>query len=168
MTSTTRSRDRCVSAITGGRPANVLVPQHQLFDYETSDFMREAGMTVNTNPMSIPGVVIQPPRIRYGNDEMVRSALTHFNDVIILQNPLQRIAPRMGAWNVVGKQFAQPGVLRYWGVVVFDHQARIEDVRQFISRLAGNLGRAGKSSPSPNSRVARSTQSLTSHRHPYV
>ncbi|OJT08947.1 Protein argonaute-2 [Trametes pubescens] len=95
--------------------------------------MREAGMSVKTDSaMSIPGLVIAPPKIRYRNDEM-------------------RIAPRAGSWNVVGKQFIQPGVLNYWGVAVFDRTARDQDVLEFVSRLVGNLKRAGLvvANPSP-------------------
>ncbi|KAL1947711.1 hypothetical protein VTO73DRAFT_13435 [Trametes versicolor] len=101
---------------------NAVSGQGQLFDYATSDFMREAGMSVKTdNAMSIPGLVIAPPRIRYRNDEM-------------------RIAPRAGSWNVVGKQFIQPGVLHYWGVAVFDRAAREQDTLMEVADLGVRAG----------------------------
>ncbi|KAI0374754.1 Piwi-domain-containing protein [Pilatotrama ljubarskyi] len=103
---------------------NAVSGQNQLLDYATSDFMREAGMKVNTHPMSISGVVIPPPQIRYANNSM-------------------RIVEKKGAWNVVGQRFVQAATLRHWGVAVFDSHAQLPDVQDFISRLVGNLQRAG-------------------------
>ncbi|KAI0361956.1 Piwi-domain-containing protein [Trametes cingulata] len=94
----------------------------QLLDYATSDFMKDAGMKVNTSPMSIRGVLIPPPQIRYGNA----------NEVIRFKS---------GAWNVLGKRFVQPATLRNWGVAVFDSHAQLPDVQAFISTLVGNLQR---------------------------
>ncbi|KAI9064296.1 Piwi-domain-containing protein [Trametes sanguinea] len=92
-----------------------------LFDYPTSDFMKEAGMKVDTRAMSIAGNVLSPPAIRYQND---------------------RVQPGQGKWNVVRKQFIQPATLRFWGVAVFD---RVPDslVQGFVTKLVGNMERAG-------------------------
>ncbi|KAI0637098.1 Piwi domain-containing protein [Trametes polyzona] len=95
---------------------------NQLFDYGTSDFMQEAGMAVSQDTMSVRGVVIPPPQIQYRGHSMT-------------------IPPRAGAWNVVGKQFAEPATLRFWSVAVFG-RAKLSDVQDFISTLGGNLGRA--------------------------
>ena len=39
----------------------------QLFNYTDSDFMKEAGMAVGSDPMSVNGQVVQPPSILYGD-----------------------------------------------------------------------------------------------------
>ncbi|KAI8998763.1 Piwi domain-containing protein [Trametes punicea] len=101
---------------------NAVAGQGQLFDYATSDFMKEAGMTVDTNAMSIPGSVILPPNIGYRNESV-------------------KIQHNAGKWNVLGKQFLQPGSLRFWGVAVFD-RARENEIKEFIVKLVGNLERA--------------------------
>ncbi|KAL7283289.1 hypothetical protein ACG7TL_002718 [Trametes sanguinea] len=100
---------------------NAVSGQGQLFDYATSDFMREAGMRVDTRAMSIAGNVLPPPAIRYHND---------------------RVQPGQGKWNVVRKQFIQPATLRFWGVAVFERvpDAKIND---FVRQLVGNMQRAG-------------------------
>ena len=55
-----------------------MIPRHaeesfiQTFNYTDSDFMKEAGMAVDTSrPMTITGEVIKAPSIRYGNGAMV-------------------------------------------------------------------------------------------------
>ncbi|KAJ3002386.1 hypothetical protein NUW54_g5874 [Trametes sanguinea] len=100
---------------------NAVAGPGQLFDYPTSDFMKEAGMKVDTRAMSIAGNVLSPPAIRYQND---------------------RVQPGQGKWNVVRKQFIQPATLRFWGVAVFD---RVPDslVQGFVTKLVGNMERAG-------------------------
>ncbi|KAH9901258.1 Piwi domain-containing protein [Cubamyces lactineus] len=101
---------------------NAVSGQGQLFDYATSDFMKEAGMKVSTNPMSITGSVIPPPGISYRNEQV-------------------RIGYSQGKWNVLGKQFIEPCTLRFWGVAVFD-RASDADVKNFLTKLVGNLERA--------------------------
>ncbi|CDO70771.1 hypothetical protein BN946_scf184798.g86 [Trametes cinnabarina] len=101
---------------------NAVAGQGQLFDYATSDFMKEAGMAVNTQAMSISGNVIAPPAIRYRNDRVV-------------------IQPGQGKWNVVRKQFMQPAVLRFWGVAVFD-RVMDHEINKFLDQLMGNMERA--------------------------
>ncbi|KAI0336397.1 Piwi-domain-containing protein [Cubamyces sp. BRFM 1775] len=102
---------------------NAVAGQGQLFDYDTSDFMKEAGMRVSTNALSITGSVIPPPEIAYRNDQV-------------------RIGYSQGKWNVLGKQFIEPCTLRFWGVAVFD-RASDADVKNFLTKLVGNLERTG-------------------------
>ncbi|KAH9854098.1 Piwi domain-containing protein [Lenzites betulinus] len=95
----------------------------QLFDYATSDFMKASGMAVDPQTISIPGVVLAAPHIRYRNGDM-------------------QIQRKAGSWNLVGKEFVQPSSLRFWGVALFDNE-RDGDVRQFVTSLVGNLLKAG-------------------------
>ncbi|KAI0831166.1 Piwi domain-containing protein [Trametes gibbosa] len=102
---------------------NAVGGQGQLFDYGTSDFVRASGMAISTQAISIPGLVLAPPTIRYGNGDMT-------------------IAHKAGSWNVVGKRFVQPSSLRFWGVAVFDNE-KSNEVWKFVAKLIGNLEKAG-------------------------
>lgn len=43
----------------------------QTFNYTDSDFMKDAGMKVEPRALTIAGQVIQTPRIKYGNNEIM-------------------------------------------------------------------------------------------------
>ncbi|KAI0670510.1 Piwi domain-containing protein [Trametes maxima] len=103
---------------------NSVSGQGQLFDYASSDFMKEAGMEVDTRIMSVQGTVLQPPQIRYA------------------QNGTLNIRAKAGSWNVVGRRFYEPCTLRFWGVAVFDSGASEGDVQKFIMALVGNMEKA--------------------------
>ncbi|KAI0646924.1 Piwi domain-containing protein [Trametes meyenii] len=105
---------------------NSVAGQGQLFDYASSDFMKEAGMEVDTRIMSVRGSVLSPPKIRYAGSDI----------------PLN-IRPKAGSWNVVGRRFVQPRTLRFWGVAVFDDRAPEHSVKEFITALIGNMEKAG-------------------------
>lgn len=45
--------------------------QNQIFDYHKSDFMQDAGMVVNPQPIQIRGRVLPTPQILYGQGQMV-------------------------------------------------------------------------------------------------
>ncbi|RDB21168.1 Protein argonaute [Hypsizygus marmoreus] len=53
--------------------------------YKNSEFILEAGMTIETRPITIKGRILDTPSLRYGGDREVK--------------------PRDGSWNVKGQQF---------------------------------------------------------------
>ena len=46
---------------------------HQLFKYNNSTFMLEAGMTVNATPLTVAGRELPTPRVVYGNNSTLVS-----------------------------------------------------------------------------------------------
>ncbi|KAI0731968.1 Piwi domain-containing protein [Fomitopsis betulina] len=95
--------------------------QSQLFDYAVSDFMREAGLSVGTQPLRVNGRVLPTPGIQYNGEPPF--------------NPPER----SGAWNVVRKQLLKPCNIVSWAVVVFDSGAREETVGAFVKMLNKNM-----------------------------
>ncbi|KAI1796003.1 Piwi-domain-containing protein [Ganoderma leucocontextum] len=105
-------------------------PNEQQFDYANSDFMREAGMSVSTEPMSLPSQVIRPPPILFRNPQHPHPQHT--------QVPLMQI-PSGGAWNLKQKQFWRPGnALKIWSVINFD-RVQERQVQDFLKTLVANL-----------------------------
>ncbi|KAM5539012.1 hypothetical protein V8D89_007235 [Ganoderma adspersum] len=103
-------------------------PHEQQFDYANSDFMREAGMSISTEPMLLPSQVINPPVIRFQD----------------LRRPQDVFTPSLGAWNVKDRQFWRPGnVLKIWSVVNFDNKAQEWEVQGFLRTLITNLQKLG-------------------------
>jgi len=100
----------------------------QVLDYNTSDFIQEAGMEVQQEPISINGRQLRSPDIKY-------------------QARTMSIEENMGAWNVVGKQLLTPGTIHAWAFVVFDARAREEVVERFISTLTTCLRKLGLNVP---------------------
>lgn len=45
----------------------------KVFNYTDSDYMQEAGMLVNPEPMELRGKVITPPPIKYGSNHIIVS-----------------------------------------------------------------------------------------------
>ncbi|TBU32359.1 Piwi-domain-containing protein [Dichomitus squalens] len=93
-----------------------------IFNYADSDYMREAGMAVSDEPMELSGEVITPPPLMYGGS--------------------QQLQPTGGSWNMVGRRFYKPGVMRSWMVVNYS-SAQEQVVRQFIDKIEMSLQRLG-------------------------
>ncbi|PIL23868.1 Argonaute [Ganoderma sinense ZZ0214-1] len=98
-------------------------PHEQQFDYANSDFMREVGMSVSTEPLLLPSQVIQPPCIRFQDSQRLEGAFV----------------PSLGAWNVKDRRFWRPGsVLKIWAVINFD-KAQEWELQSFLRTLITNL-----------------------------
>ncbi|KAI0950267.1 hypothetical protein AcV7_008788 [Taiwanofungus camphoratus] len=93
---------------------------NQVLGYEKSDFMKEAGMVVSSEPIQIQGRVLQTPGIVYRQGQMV-------------------IRQKTGAWNLIGQQLLNPSKIKTWAVLVFDDTATLSAVQQFIMKLVQNL-----------------------------
>lgn len=52
--------------------------QTQVFDYQASDFVREAGMAVNPSALTINGRRLGLPRIQYGSGPEVRRSFSEY------------------------------------------------------------------------------------------
>ncbi|EJF65736.1 Piwi-domain-containing protein [Dichomitus squalens LYAD-421 SS1] len=112
-------RLRAIRAAVGGNPSE------QQFDYANSDFLREAGMTVDVEPISLPSQIIGPPPIQFGSRQ--------FNGA------LDSLVPTGGSWNLRDKRFWRPGSnLKIWAVINFD---RVEErqMHEFLRTLVANL-----------------------------
>ncbi|KAI1796007.1 Piwi-domain-containing protein [Ganoderma leucocontextum] len=99
-----------------------------IFNYEDSDYMKDAGMVVSSHPMELKGKIIAPPPIKYGDGKIMH------------------IQPKAGAWNMVGRQFYRPSTLKSWMVVVYD---RVDErnVHDFLEKLVRILQRLGMQVP---------------------
>ncbi|RPD74278.1 Piwi-domain-containing protein [Lentinus tigrinus ALCF2SS1-7] len=98
-----------------------------LFNYTNSDYIQDAGMTVNQNLLSVTGQVIPPPGIVY-------------------RNRTEPMTGRPGAWNLLNNRFFSVSApLNSWAVVVFEseHRANRNRVNTFVHELGGNLTRLG-------------------------
>ncbi|KAF9528277.1 Piwi domain-containing protein [Crepidotus variabilis] len=68
-----------------------------------SEYVRQFGMTVDVKPIEVKARIIKPPEIKYkinGADE--------------------RVSPRFGSWQMMGKQFYKPATLARWALVVYE------------------------------------------------
>ncbi|RDX55086.1 Piwi-domain-containing protein [Lentinus brumalis] len=90
------------------------------FNWSTSDFIKDAGMSINPRMLEVTGDILKAPKIVYGNGE------ANVKD---------------GTWNVVGRTFYLPaqGGLQAWAVAVFDSRVQRGTVSRFVSRLVKNL-----------------------------
>ncbi|KAI0934439.1 hypothetical protein AcV5_006280 [Taiwanofungus camphoratus] len=104
---------------------------NQIFDYHKSDFMQDAGMVVNPQPIQIRGRVLPTPQILYGQGQM-------------------NIKQKTGAWNVVGQQLVSPSRIKSWAIVVFDQSTELFAIQQFITKLTKNLKNLGVDQPKPH------------------
>ncbi|KAJ6618351.1 argonaute-like protein [Mycena sp. CBHHK59/15] len=106
------------------RPGDLLSPVQE---YERSEFIADAGMVVNQNTITVPGKLLRVPSLMYGQN--------------------QKIEPRDGSWNVLGKKFYKPTQLLNWGVVNFDRlrigpqlvQKTIMDLVECCRKLGMNV-----------------------------
>ncbi|KZT69027.1 Piwi-domain-containing protein [Daedalea quercina L-15889] len=97
----------------------------QLFDYQTSDFVRDARMLVNANALAVSGRVLPVPRIQYGDSKF------------------EQIRDKRGAWNILNKKFLEPGVIPTWAIIVFDDNAPVDAVNSLAAMLRRNLEALG-------------------------
>ncbi|KAJ6500478.1 argonaute-like protein [Mycena sanguinolenta] len=100
-------------------------------DYQNSEYLVEAGMKIGETPLSIRGRLLQAPPLLYQGS--------------------QQVAPRDGAWNVVGARFHTPRQMLNWGIINFDPQ-RINDrvVQKSAQDLVGCCNMLGMNVAPPN------------------
>ncbi|KAF5311527.1 hypothetical protein D9611_011545 [Ephemerocybe angulata] len=100
----------------------------QYLNYGQSEYIRSFGMGIKTanGPMVVPGRVLNPPKLHYGNK--------------------LQVTPRDGSWNMAGKKLYKPcGVIKEWVIVVYENPRRFrqEQVDGLVHGLvaeANNLG----------------------------
>jgi len=97
---------------------------NQLFNYDVSDFMQEAGLQIQRQPLTVQGRVMFTPTIQYNG-----STLT--------------LQDKSGSWNVVRRRLLHPKPIDAWAVVSFDSHASANDVRRFVEKLTNNLQALG-------------------------
>ncbi len=55
----------------------MLTQEHgQTFNWSTSDFIKDAGMSINPRMLEVTGDILKAPKIVYGNGEAVSSCST--------------------------------------------------------------------------------------------
>ncbi|KAG6874285.1 hypothetical protein C0995_001510 [Termitomyces sp. Mi166 len=97
--------------------------------YANSEFLVEAGMIIETRPISIMGKILEPPVLWYGGRKEVR--------------------PREGAWNLRGVKLQEPVAMECWGVVNFCPSIRPAQVEQCMKSMADGCRVLGMSTKPP-------------------
>jgi eukaryotic translation initiation factor 2C len=93
----------------------------QVLEYGQSAYIREFGMDISPNPLTVRARVLPPPSLTYGKGSKELD-----------------ISPRDGAWNMRDKKFYKPAPIRKWVVIIYERQARFrqdiatEMVQSFI------------------------------------
>ena len=99
--------------------------QEQLFDYANSDFLRDVGRTVSSQPMKIDGHVMAPPQITY-QSAMVRLSNNFLTGYFT--HTRQNISH--GKWNITGEtKLARPARLNSLGVMKIFIEALINNMK---------------------------------------
>ncbi|KAJ6500452.1 argonaute-like protein [Mycena sanguinolenta] len=106
---TQRPRDR-LNLITGGRGG----VQSPIQGYGNSEYVVEAGMVIDTRPITLKAKLLAHPRIEFGGSELM---------------------PQNGAWNAVNRQFFKPMRLDSWAVANFDARIKPDLVDKVIREL---------------------------------
>jgi len=75
----------------------------QNLQYGQSDYVRQFGMAIDTEPLKVDVRILEPPRLRYHG-----------------QGSQPVVQPQFGAWNMLDKKFFQSATIARWVVVVFD------------------------------------------------
>ncbi|KAK7459551.1 hypothetical protein VKT23_009534 [Stygiomarasmius scandens] len=96
-------------------------------EYGQSDYFRQFGFSMNTNAfLEFDIRNIQPPKLRY-----------HPSSVPLL--------PKLGKWNMMGRQFHKPAEIKRWVFVVFEPKSemRFGSVRGIIKDFIDALNKVG-------------------------
>ncbi|KAJ6606523.1 argonaute-like protein [Mycena vulgaris] len=119
-----RPADRLRTIKTGTSSNTGASQRSPILEYENSEFMIEAGMRVDPNPITVPGRLLKVPSLLY--------------------NQSRRVEPRDGAWNVLGSRLYAPKKLLRWGVANFDpHRISPQTLQNTIRGIldcCSNLG----------------------------
>ncbi|KAJ7445757.1 argonaute-like protein [Mycena galericulata] len=105
-----------LDAIVGG--TSIPSPIH---GYSSSEYIHDAGMVINPQPMILDARLLDPPDILFGG---------------------QKRSPRNGAWNVLGQQFRKPKSMIVWGYVNLESKLRNDaaDMMKVLGKCCLNLG----------------------------
>ncbi|KAJ7702361.1 Piwi domain-containing protein [Mycena rosella] len=85
-----------LQTIKGATAAGVQSP---IQGYHTSEFIVDAGMVIDRNPIQVKAKLLAPPGMGFGT---------------------QTIMPNNGSWNVVNQRFKVAKAMKVWGVANFD------------------------------------------------
>ncbi|KAJ7184221.1 argonaute-like protein [Mycena filopes] len=84
--------------------------------YADSEYVRDAGMAVEVQPLILKGKLLEAPRMVFKNNDL--------------------LTPNNGSWNALNRRFLAPTVMGCWAVVNLD-PARIKD--DFATTIISNL-----------------------------
>ncbi|KAJ6618325.1 Piwi domain-containing protein [Mycena sp. CBHHK59/15] len=109
-----------LQTIAGGHSTGVASP---IQGYMNSEFVRDAGMIIDSQPITLNAKLLAPPAMVFGGQEL---------------------RPQHGAWNVMNQKFKNPQQMKYWGVVNFDAvrigQTLVQRVIHELGQCCSNLG----------------------------
>ncbi|KAF8184911.1 Piwi domain-containing protein [Mycena galopus ATCC 62051] len=118
--------DRRLRTITSGNGGQQRSPVQ---DYQHSEYLVDAGMQIDQNPMTIRGRLLPPPPVVYQGRQVTVSN---------------------GAWNVVGARFYAPREMVNWGVINFDsHRINDQLVQKTIRELMNCCSQLGMNVAAP-------------------
>ncbi|KAJ7612202.1 argonaute-like protein [Roridomyces roridus] len=85
---------------------------HQVLQYGQSEYMREFGIAVDNQLLSVPGRILPAPQLKYGSNK----------------NPAAvNVTPRDGAWNMADKRFIEPMTIEAWVFIILESQNRFSE-----------------------------------------
>ncbi|KAF7322559.1 Argonaute-like protein [Mycena chlorophos] len=91
--------------------------------YGKSEFLAEAGVSINPTPMTVAGRLFEPMNLLYGNN--------------------QEVSVRDGAWNVLRVKFQTPTKIEKWGLINTVPGLpfpRVQGFMQMLAQCASSLG----------------------------
>ncbi|KNZ75349.1 Protein argonaute-3 [Termitomyces sp. J132] len=97
--------------------------------YANSEFLVEAGMVIDTRPISVTGKILETPVLWYGHQNQV--------------------TPHEGAWNLRGVKLQSPAGMECWGVVNFCSSIRAGQVEQYMKSMADGCRILGMNTKPP-------------------
>ncbi|KAG6889711.1 hypothetical protein C0992_004340 [Termitomyces sp. T32_za158] len=121
---TVKPADRLRQIVSGGMGAESPVK-----GYANSEFLVEAGMIIDTRPISLTGKILETPVLWYGQRKEVR--------------------PREGAWNLRGVRLQTPADMECWGTVNFCPSIRPVQLEQCMKNMADGCRVLGMSTKPP-------------------
>ncbi|KAF9179239.1 hypothetical protein BGZ50_007129 [Haplosporangium sp. Z 11] len=110
--------------------ANNIKDGLQILQYQNNEYLKEFGLKVSKDMMTLNARVLPPPTISYHATSKQAS-----------------FAPRDGAWNLIGKKVVVGAQLISWGVVVFANERQIpmSQVKGFVRELIVTCADTGMS-----------------------
>ncbi|QRV72427.1 argonaute-like protein [Ceratobasidium sp. AG-Ba] len=129
---------------------NSIVAGHSVLQYGQSEYMRQFGMNVSTEPERCLARVLPTPALNYGTG-----------------SKRKQIRPANGSWNLADQKFFKPSTVTGWAVVVYDTRTvREPDVLTIIQNFKAQADLLGIKGLSPNPPISYPpAQSLDVHNH---
>ncbi|KZO91074.1 Piwi-domain-containing protein [Calocera viscosa TUFC12733] len=93
----------------------------EVMQHAQSDYMIRAGIRVNPTALMVNARSLRPVVVSFANGS--------------------KVEPRHGAWR--SQKFYQPSSIKFWAVIILDHQAPPQGVKNFIGQLVSVMEHGG-------------------------